>query len=287
MQHPMTLADWLIRALTAAAVVLLGGIAAVVSYSHALEVALEHGQTGWTAQLTPLTIDGLVLVPGLVMLDSARRDEEAPWLAWVALALGIGATLAVNVLYGLDYGPIGAAVAGWPAVALVLSHHLLMGMIRRGRLSSHSPVRDESRDECEAAWASVRKLMADVAPRPAAAPVLAAAARPELPALPPLDLAALLERPATGQTVPAVPVPAAVASVPWLAPPALVGDEEPEPGHGFGHVDEAVAAGQAPVADLDSAIVSARRAGRLVREVMAEFGVSKHRIGKAMKTAGA
>jgi hypothetical protein len=39
----------------------------------------------------------------------------ARWL----LGLGIAATLAANVAHGLGYGLIGAAVAAWPAVALV------------------------------------------------------------------------------------------------------------------------------------------------------------------------
>jgi len=126
-------ADRLIRAITAATVVLLGAVAAIVSYTHALGVALAHGQAGATAHLTPLTVDGLVLVAGLILLDSARRGLRAPALAWVALGLGIGATLAVNVVYGIGHGPVGAVVAGWPAVALTLSSELLMGLIRRGQ----------------------------------------------------------------------------------------------------------------------------------------------------------
>ena len=39
----------------------------------------------------------------------------ARWL----LGVGIAATLAANVAHGLGHGLIGAAVAAWPAVALV------------------------------------------------------------------------------------------------------------------------------------------------------------------------
>jgi hypothetical protein len=42
------------------------------------------------------------------------------------------ATLAANVMHGLGHGPIGAAVAAWPAVALVGSYELLMTLIRNG-----------------------------------------------------------------------------------------------------------------------------------------------------------
>lgn len=42
-----------------------------------------------------------------------------PVLARWLLGLGIGATLVANVAHGLGHGLIGAAVAAWPAVALV------------------------------------------------------------------------------------------------------------------------------------------------------------------------
>lgn len=51
------------------------------------------------------------------------------------LRLGITATLAANVTHGLGHGPMGAAVAAWPAVALVGSHELLMMIIRSALLS--------------------------------------------------------------------------------------------------------------------------------------------------------
>ncbi|WP_160574012.1 DUF2637 domain-containing protein [Actinomadura physcomitrii] len=129
----MTAGDRIIRATTAATVIGVGAIAAVVSYRHALEVVRDHGETGVTAELVPLTVDGLVYVASMVLLDAARRRHQAPALARVALGLGIGATVAVNVLHGIAHGPVGAAIAAWPAVTLVVVVELLMGMIRRGR----------------------------------------------------------------------------------------------------------------------------------------------------------
>jgi len=64
------------------------------------------------------------------MLDSARRKTPIPVLARWLLGLGIAATLAANVAHGLGHGLIGAAVAAWPAVALVGSYELLMMVIR-------------------------------------------------------------------------------------------------------------------------------------------------------------
>ncbi|WP_395110591.1 DUF2637 domain-containing protein [Actinomadura sp. SCN-SB] len=136
MSNGMSRGDLVIRASTAATVVGIGGIAAVVSFRHALEVVRENGETGVTAYLTPLTVDGLVFTASMVLLDAARRGDRAPMLARVALGLGIAATVAVNVLHGLAHGPIGAVVGAWPAVTLILVVELLMGMIRRGRQSA-------------------------------------------------------------------------------------------------------------------------------------------------------
>lgn len=134
--------DRFTRVSAAATVVVIGAIAAYISYMHALDVATDHGETGTTGKLLPLTIDGLVYVASMVLLDAARRGVPAPALARLALTLGIGATVAVNVLHGVEHGVIGALIAAWPAVTLVVAVELLMGMIRRGQ--DENPSLDES-----------------------------------------------------------------------------------------------------------------------------------------------
>lgn len=126
----MSGADKAIRWSTVAAVAIVAAVAAFVSYRHALQVVRLHGE-GWpVAQLYPLTIDGLIYAASMVLLDSARRRATPPVLAYVALGLGIAATLAANVAAGLAYGVLGAIVAAWPAPALVISYELLMYVIR-------------------------------------------------------------------------------------------------------------------------------------------------------------
>jgi hypothetical protein len=75
-------------------------------------------------------VDGLIYASSMVMLDSARRKVPVPALARWLLGLGIAATLAANIAHGLGHGLAGAAVAAWPAVALVGSYELLMMIIR-------------------------------------------------------------------------------------------------------------------------------------------------------------
>ena len=108
----------------------VAAVAAVASYEHAYALVRAHGEAGWTARLVPLTVDGLIYASSMVMLDSARRKTSVPALARWLLGLGIAATLAANVAHGLGHGPVGAAVAAWPAVALVGSYELLMMVIR-------------------------------------------------------------------------------------------------------------------------------------------------------------
>src|ERR1700751_2940262 len=127
-------ADRVIRWTTAGVMV---GVAGVASYEHAYALVQAHGEAGWTGRLVPLTVDGLIYASSMVMLDSARRKVPVPALVRCLVGLGIAATLAANVAHGLGHGPVGAAVAAWPAVALVGSYELLMMVIRSSQAVPH------------------------------------------------------------------------------------------------------------------------------------------------------
>jgi hypothetical protein len=134
----MSGADRIIRWSTAFAVLGVAAVAAVASYEHALDLVRAHGEVGWTARLVPLTVDGLIYASSMVMLDSARRTRPVPALARWLLGVGIVATLAANVAHGLGHGLTGAAVAAWPAVALVGSYELLMMVIRGSQVPAEA-----------------------------------------------------------------------------------------------------------------------------------------------------
>lgn len=129
----------MIRWSTTLVVLLLAAVAGVVSYRHALEVVTAHGESGWVAYLVPLTVDGLIYASSMVLLYAARNGHRAPLLARFTLGLGILATLAANVATGLTHGPVGAIVAAWPAVALVLAYELLMWLVRRATAAAAVP----------------------------------------------------------------------------------------------------------------------------------------------------
>lgn len=128
--------DRAIRVSTAIVVLGVACVAAYVSYWHAYEVVRAHGETGTTARLVPATVDGLVYASSMVLLYAARHRLAVPALARGLLAVGILATLAANIAHGWSYGPVGAAVAAWPAVALVGSYELLMWMVRTAAASA-------------------------------------------------------------------------------------------------------------------------------------------------------
>jgi hypothetical protein len=122
--------DRVIRVSTAIAVLAVAGVGAYVSYWHAYAVVRAHGETGITARLEPATIDGLVYASSMVVLYAARHRLPVPTLARWLLGLGIAATLAANLAQGWSHGPVGAAVAAWPAASLVGSYELLVWLIR-------------------------------------------------------------------------------------------------------------------------------------------------------------
>src|SRR6266700_564947 len=100
----MTSTDRAIRWSTAGAVVGVAAVAAVASYEHVYDLVRMHGESGWTARMVPLTVDGLIYARSMVMLDSARRKTPVPALARWLLGVGIAATLAANVAHGLGHG---------------------------------------------------------------------------------------------------------------------------------------------------------------------------------------
>ncbi len=154
----MSGADRVIRWSTALAVLGVAAVAAVASYQHAYDLVRAHGESGWTARMVPLTVDGLIYASSMVMLDSARRRTPVPALARWLLGMGIAATLAANVAHGLGHGLAGATVAAWPAVALVGSYELLMMVIR----SSQIPAGGTPETGCDAdpLWKRAAELFA-------------------------------------------------------------------------------------------------------------------------------
>lgn len=121
------------RVVGAAALAGVASIAAVVSYLHALAVVRAVGASGLVEWLIPFLADLVIVGASASLLDAARNGQRIPRLPVVSLAVAISVTLAMNVAAGLGHGLAGALVAGWPAVAFILSLESLAGIIRRSR----------------------------------------------------------------------------------------------------------------------------------------------------------
>ena len=122
--------DRLIRWTAVLAVVAVAGVAAYVSYWHAVKVVTGAGEPGSIAHLYPVVIDGIIVAASMVLLDAARNSEAAPRLAWWLLGSGIAVTFAANVTYGVASGLAGALWAAWPAAAFVGCYELLLMLVR-------------------------------------------------------------------------------------------------------------------------------------------------------------
>lgn len=104
----------------------VASVAAYASYVHQREFALLGGADVVSATLWPLSVDGLLLLATVGLLNSARGvGRRARVAVWLAFLLGIAVSSAANVAAApaVEWKPM--LVAGWPPVALLLSVELL------------------------------------------------------------------------------------------------------------------------------------------------------------------
>src|SRR5215467_952221 len=123
-------ADRWIRRTTIGCVTLLALIAGTVSYLHMHALVALHGQPGWVATLTPLSVDGMIVAASTTLLADSRSGNRGGVLPWLLLAVGSIASLAANVAVA-EPTATGRVIAAWPSFALIGSYELLMRQVRR------------------------------------------------------------------------------------------------------------------------------------------------------------
>jgi Protein of unknown function (DUF2637) len=123
-------ADWWIRWTTIGCVTLLALIAGTVSYLHMHLLVELHGQPGWVAALTPLSVDGMIVAASTTLLADSRTGQRGGALPWALLVVGSVASLAANVAVA-EPTLIGRVIAAWPSFALTASYELLTRHVRR------------------------------------------------------------------------------------------------------------------------------------------------------------
>lgn len=124
-------ADRWIRWTTIGCVALLALIAGTVSYLHMHMLVARHGQPGWVAALTPLSVDGMIVAASATLLADSRSGSNGGVLPWALLVAGSVASLAANVAVA-EPTLIGRVIAAWPSFALTASFELLTRQVRRG-----------------------------------------------------------------------------------------------------------------------------------------------------------
>jgi Protein of unknown function (DUF2637) len=133
-------ADRWIRRTTIGCVALLAVIAGTVSYLHMHVLVSLHGQPGWVAALTPLSVDGMIVAASTTLLADSRSGRRGGVLPWALLVIGSVASLAANVAVA-EASVTGRVIAAWPSFALIGSYELLMRHVRRTTSAAQSETR--------------------------------------------------------------------------------------------------------------------------------------------------
>ena len=129
-------ADRWIRRTTIGCVTMLALIVGTVSYLHMHDLVSLHGQPGWVAALTPLSVDGMILAASTTLLSDSRSEQRGGVLPWALLVIGSVASLAANVAVA-EPTATGRVIAAWPSFALIGSYELLMRQVGRESAAGH------------------------------------------------------------------------------------------------------------------------------------------------------
>lgn len=108
----------------------VASIAGYASYWHQVHVATLAGERTELAHVIPLSVDGVLVVASIAMVDAAREGRKPSWATRVGFVVGIAASVGANVM-SAQPTLLGRAVAAWPAVALLLVVEMLS---RKGKL---------------------------------------------------------------------------------------------------------------------------------------------------------
>jgi hypothetical protein len=108
---------------------MLALIAATVSYLHMHMLVELHGQPGWVAALTPLSVDGMIVAASTTLLADSRSGSRGGFIPWALLVVGSVASLAANVAVA-EPTSIGRVIAAWPSFALIGAYEMLMRQVR-------------------------------------------------------------------------------------------------------------------------------------------------------------
>lgn len=111
---------------------IVAGIAGYASYWHQVHVAILAGERIELAHVLPGSVDGLLVVASICMVDARAEGRKPSWKVVAGFALGIAASVGANIMSALPT-TLGRVVAAWPAVALLVVVEMLASKGRRIR----------------------------------------------------------------------------------------------------------------------------------------------------------
>ncbi len=97
---------------------MLALIAGTVSYLHMHLLVELHGQPGWVAALTPLSVDGMIVAASTTLLADSRSGGRGGFFPWALIVAGSAASLAANVAVA-EPTATGRIIAAWPSFSLI------------------------------------------------------------------------------------------------------------------------------------------------------------------------
>ena len=116
--------------------VILGYMAAV-SFDHEYQLAHGNGQAGgWVSAGLAVSIDGLLAVASVATIwakAQGLRGFREMWRPYLALAVGIAATISANLFAGLHYIWLQRAVSVWSGLAVALGAEVVMWFVAARR----------------------------------------------------------------------------------------------------------------------------------------------------------
>lgn len=96
-------------------------VALYTSYFHIVALCVEHGQSQTAGHLTPVAIDGLMIVASIAMIG-----DRSAWIPRLAFTVGALLTLGANIASVHQPDAWGYVMAGTPAVALIASAEMVL-----------------------------------------------------------------------------------------------------------------------------------------------------------------
>lgn len=134
-----TRTDDVIYAVIILGVLVVAAIAAISSYRHMQGLAQAAGEPVFLSHLFPVSIDGLIVVGSMVLVDRRRRQLPTSGWAWVAVILGVGGSLAANMAGAADNATAMLIAAAAP-LAFGICFELLLAQLRSRHADRTRPV---------------------------------------------------------------------------------------------------------------------------------------------------